>query len=360
MNKTLGIILSATLFLGCKNKVETIHPTTEDITESVYASGIIKSVNQYQAFATVNGIVKEIHVQEGDTVNEGTPILSLSNETSRLNKQNAELAAAYADLNTHQGKLNELKVNIDFARAKLQNDSLQYIRQQSLWKQQVGSQLELEQRQLAFQNSRTVYQSTLLKYDELQKQLRFASQQSRKNLQISQKVENDFIIKSEITGRVYSILKEKGEMVNTQTPLAIIGDARLFKLELQVDEYDIVKVQKGQHVLITLDSYKGEVFEAVVSKINPIMNERTKTFTVDADFTLTPPQLFPNLTVEANIVLQHKKNALTLPRYVVGDDGTVTRKNGEKITVRTGLKDYQKIEIISGINAEDELIVPTQ
>jgi hypothetical protein len=36
------------------------------------------------------------------------------------------------------------------------------------------------------------------------------------------------------------------------------------------------------------------------------------------------------------------------------------KKNGDKITVKTGLKDFQKIEIISGITADDELIKPTE
>lgn len=360
MNKALVIILLFVLFGNCKSNVEKIHATKEDITESVYASGMIKSINQYNAFASVNGLVEELFVEEGDTVNIGTPILSISNEASKLNKQNAELAVSYNDFNANRNKLNELRGTIDFARTKLLNDSLQYLRQQNLWKQQVGSQLELETRQLAFQNSRNAYQSALLKYDELQKQLQFASQQSKKNLQISKKQESDFTVRSEINGRVYSLLKEKGEMVSIQTPIAVLGDANMFKLELQVDEYDIVHIQKNQQVLITLDSYKGEVFEALVSKINPIMNERTKTFTIEAAFTKAPQELFPNLTVEANIVLQSKKNVLTLPRHVVSDDNTVTKSNGEKIKVQTGLKDYQKIEIIGGISADDELIVPAK
>jgi hypothetical protein len=88
------------------------------------------------------------------------------------------------------------------------------------------------------------------------------------------------------------------------------------------------------------------------------MNERTKTFTIEAEFRRAPPELFPNLTVEANIVLQRKHNILTLPRNMVTDDGMVTKSNGEKVAVKTGLKDYQKIEIVSGITAEDELMVP--
>jgi hypothetical protein len=45
---------------------------------------------------------------------------------------------------------------------------------------------------------------------------------------------------------------------------------------------------------------------------------------------------------------------------MVSDDRTVTKSNGEKVSVITGLKDYQKIEILSGISADDELIVPVK
>lgn len=84
------------LALGCSDsKVEKIKPTTEAISESVYASGIIKSKDQYLAFATVSGVIDSIFVSEGDTVKVGTPILSIANEAQRLNKENAQIAALY-------------------------------------------------------------------------------------------------------------------------------------------------------------------------------------------------------------------------------------------------------------------------
>jgi multidrug efflux pump subunit AcrA (membrane-fusion protein) len=60
-----------TVFLfvfSCKSKEEKIRPIEEKITESVYASGVVKSKNQYQAFAAVNGLVAEVFVTEGDLV----------------------------------------------------------------------------------------------------------------------------------------------------------------------------------------------------------------------------------------------------------------------------------------------------
>jgi len=356
MNKFSLLLLATLVLFACKSKVETTKPIVSNITESVYASGVIKAANQYQVFATVNGIINAIFVTEGDEVTKGTPLLSVVNEISKINTENARLAASYNDYATNKSKLYELKVNIDFAKNKWLVDSSLYNRQLTLWNQQVGSQVEIEQRKLAYENSRALYQSALLKYEELKRQLSFMSKQSKNNLQISLQQNQDFIVKSEADGKVYSILKENGEMVTPQMALAIVGSNNSFKLELQVDEYDIVRMKKGQLVLISLDSYKGEVFEAVIEKINPLMNERTKSFLVEAKFIKIPPVLYPNLTVEANVVIQTKNNVLTLPRSLVSDDGFVTTKSGDKVAVKMGLNDYERVEILSGITADDEII----
>lgn len=358
MKKILPLFALLISLSNCKNNKESIKPSIETISESVYASGSIKSKNQYQVYATVIGIVDNIFVTEGDSVNIGSPLLSISSDASKLKTENAKLAAEFSDVSQNTQKLNELKLAIDLAKLKLHNDSLLFIRQKSLWADKIGSQVELEQRELAYVNSKTSYESALLRFNDLNKQINFNSAQSRKNLSISQSMEDDFLIKSKIKGKVYSILKEEGEIVNTQTPVAIIGDEGEFILELQVDEYDIVKLKTGDKVYVTLDSYKGEVFEAVLSKINPLMNERSKTFSVEATFTSQPPVLYPNLTLEATILIQTKENVITIPRIYIFNDDLVLKSNGDTVKVVIGLKDFQKAEIISGITKEDELIIP--
>jgi multidrug resistance efflux pump len=51
----------------------------------------------------------------------------------------------------------------------------------------------------------------------------------------------------------------------------------------------MVRVALGQKVLVTMDSYKGEVFDAIVDKIYPIMDERSRTFMIEAHF-VRPPE----------------------------------------------------------------------
>ena len=105
--KTHIILLLTIMLLSCKSKVEKIKPMVEPITESIYASGIIKSKNQYNAYATVNGIIEYIYLHEGDKVHIGTPILSIANQTQELNRENAALNAKFSDFNANKGKLND-------------------------------------------------------------------------------------------------------------------------------------------------------------------------------------------------------------------------------------------------------------
>ncbi|MEP7128330.1 MAG: efflux RND transporter periplasmic adaptor subunit [Chitinophagales bacterium] len=359
MNKAILFIIMAGI-LSCKSKEEKIKPTIESITESIYASGTIKSKNQYQVFPTVSGIVEEVYVKEGDAVKKGTPLLIISGETQRLNKENAELAAQFSDYGANQGKLNEAGQLVDFSKSKMKNDSALYFRQLALWQQNIGTKVELEQRELNYENSKTAFYSSIEKYNELKRQLDFASAQSKKNLLISSKLQNDFTIKSEIDGVVYDLKISKGEIATMQTPLAVIGDAKQFILEMQVDENDILKIKNGLTVLVTLDSYNEKVFEAVITKIIPLMNERSKTFLVEAEFTKQPETLYPNITFEANIVVQTKDKAMLIPRNYLLNDSIAIKSNGEHTVVKTGIKDYQKIEILSGISAEDELIKPAE
>ena len=358
--KLIGSLLIIFFFISCGEEQEKVNPVEENITESVYASGIVKSSDQYQVFSPVNGIIQRIFVTEGDSIKKGGSILQVKNEQAQLNIEGAQLGVESASINANRDKLNELRANINFLKTKVQNDSILMERQRRLWDQQIGTRIELEQRELAYRNSIAAYDAAVSRYRDLQTQINLASEQSRNNLRMSKTVAGDFTIKSNMNGKVYSLFRNEGEMVNTQTPIAVIGGDGEFMLELQVDEYDIGKIVPGQKVLITMDSYKNEVFEAEVTRILPLMNERTRSFTVEAIFTKRPDALYPNLTTEANIILQTKEKAITIPRDYLINDSMVIMADGEKRKVVTGVMDFQKVEILSGLTTSDEIMKPVE
>jgi HlyD family secretion protein len=90
------------------------------------------------------------------------------------------------------------------------------------------------------------------------------------------------------------------------------------------------------------------------------MNLKTKTFLIEAEFIHPPSTLFPNVTLEANVLIRTKKNALLIPREFVDAESQVTLSNGERKKVQTGLKDFKFIEIVSGLGEQDEIIKPKE
>jgi RND family efflux transporter MFP subunit len=220
--------------------------------------------------------------------------------------------------------------------------------------------VELEQKELAYKSSKNGLSNAFIRYNDLKRQINFSAKQAQNNLALSSKSTSDFEIRSDIDGRVYSVLIEKGDLVGPQVPLAVLGSGDSFILEMQVDEYDIAKVNLNMRVLVTMDSYKGQVFEAKVTKINPLMNERSKTFKVEAEFTEAPKRIFPNTSFEANIVLESKKKVLTIPRTYLLKGDSVLLANGTKRKVKIGLRDFEFVEILSGLKPEDELVLETE
>lgn len=360
-NSTLFLFILATMVLwGCGKKREQTKPRLSEISESVYASARIKAVDQYTIFPSMNGTLKEVLVEAGDTVKENQDLFRLDDLTSKLNSENARLALQLAEENAQKGseKRNELKIAINLAREKYNLDADLLKKQKNLWAQGVGSKADLDQRELAAENSKSNLESAQSRLEQINTQLANDLQKARNNYQISQKQKGDFMIRSVHKGRVFDVLKKTGEVVSPQTPLAIIGDAGSFLIEMEVDQTDITRVQHGQLVTLTMDSYRNQVFEATVTKIYPIMDERSRTFKVEALFKQTPPALYPNLTAEANIIISQKAKSLTIPRNYLVDGKYVLVGKDEKKEVTTGLKDYQKVEILSGIDSSTVLFKP--
>lgn len=359
MSRFLFIALVVVCF-SCNRSPETIRPTTESITESVYASGTITTADQYQVFPAAAGVIQKVWVKEGDSVKKGTLLAVLVNDVAGYNQQSATLKATFDSRETNQGKLTDAQRVADMAYQKMKVDSALYTRQQNLWAEQIGTRVELEQRELAWKNAQTDYQLALQRIKDLQKQITFTDQLSQKNLQIASKMKGDYEVRSESEGVVFKWLKVAGEFANQQTPLGIIGNPQKYVLEMQVDESDIIHIKLGLPVAITMDSYKGRVFEASVTRILPMMNEKNKTFLVEAKFTKSPDQIFPNTSFEANIILNTKDNVLLIPRNYLLNDSTVLDKTGNQVRVVTGIKDFSRVEIVSGLKASDELIKPTE
>jgi HlyD family secretion protein len=351
--KTIAIVLVC--FYGCRSHERTF-PEITSITESVYASGTVKSESQYEVVSEINGILQAIHISEGDTVQIGDLLFTINNTSAQLETENAQLAIKLAE--EEKANLRNLERELALARENHLQDSLSYERQKNLWEQNIGTRNEVDQRRLAFMNSKTNYQNLLNGLSKRRTEVAINLQQARNRLSIAKEQQDNFQIRSKINGKVFQIIPNEGESVTAFSPIALLGHPERFIVELQVDEVDIVRILPKQEIFISMDSYRDTVFRAEVSRISPMMDERTGTFTVDGIFKNPPPRMFPNLTLEANILIEKKDSTLVIPRDYLLDDGYVMISPDERVQVKTGIMDFENVEIIEGISPMQYIYKP--
>ena len=351
--------LISLLLHSCSPTAEKIKPQLTSITESVYSSVAIQPDSMYAVYSAVNGILDRIYIEESDTVKIGDDLFDIVNNVPAVNIENARISMEQARSN-YEGsatRLNELQNEIEAAKLKFHDDSTKFDKQQRLWKQGIGTQNDLDNLELAVRlskNNMLILKNRLIrtKYD-LDAQLRTATN----NYQNSLNVNEDYTIRSKINGKVYEVIKNPGEQVSGQEPLAYVGSKDDFIIELLVDEVDIGRIELAQKLLVVLDVFGEEVFEATVSSISPKMDDRTQTFLVKGAFIEQPSPLYSGLTGEANIIISKREQVLTIPlNYLINKERVLT-EDGE-VTVKTGIQDLEMIEIISGIDTSTVLIKP--
>lgn len=357
--KTL-ILFFLFFITSCTDKKEQLKITTGKISESVYASGQIKAQNQYIVFSTVSGVLQKINIVPNQNVTINQALFEIQRDKAELSSENAKLVYQFSQDNSSfiKDKIAEMEIKVQLANEKLALDKSILDRNTRIKAYNILSEIDYEKVVLAYKSSKLGYETALKQLSQLKAQLKNEQIRNGINLKINQTAQNDFTIKSAFSGKVFDVLVKQGSLISPQTPLAVIGKSNSYLIELDVDENDMVKVAIGQKIVITMDSYKAQYFEAVVDKIYPIMNERSRTFKIEAHFLKPPKKLYPNLTAEANIVIKEKSNTITIPREYLIDSEYVLSENNEKHKVKIGLEDYQKVEIISGLNANDIILKP--
>lgn len=347
------------LLFSCSKGGEKITPIERNLTESVYSSVTIQPDSLYHAYAIVAGILDENFVEEGDLIKIDEPIVQIINNAPVLNSKNAKLSLDLAKEN-YSGSaaiLSGIKEEIEAATLKYKNDSINYFRQKNLWNQNIGSKAEFDAKKLNYKLSHNNLVLLRNKYNQTKNKLQTTVKQAQNNYQTAVISSKDFTIKSKINGKIYALYKEPGELINTMEPIAAIGSASSFVIEMLVDEVDIVKIVKGQEVLINLDAYNGKIFTARVSKIYPKKDERNQTFKVEATFVTSPSVLYPGLSGESNIIISKKENALTIPKtYLI--DGTNVQTEDGLTTITTGLENMEFVEVLSGLSKDNFIYKP--
>lgn len=174
------------------------------------------------------------------------------------------------------------------------------------------------------------------------------------------------VLRSPINGVITKRSVNAGEIVASSTAAFSMNSVSSLEIEANIPEVDIGKISLGNPVLLTLDAYPGQPFEAKIAYIDPAETiiDGVVNFRVKVSFATDDERLKSGLTANLTIETSRKENALALPQYAIveNDQGTFVRKEKsdkttEDVPVTLGIRTADGyVEILSGV-VENESVV---
>ncbi len=350
-----------------------------DLARAVVATGKIQPKTEVLVKSKASGIVKKIHADYGDYVREGQVLVELDKEElqAQVREAKASLIASEAAVESAEAAYERNKADAEgtdvpylksaaerakklFAdgliAASLQEDADKAYRM-SLNKQSVAMR------------SVAVTKAELSKAKAQVAQAQAALDRAQENLAYS-------TITSPMNGLVLSRDVQVGDAVSsilvmgaTATLVMTLGDVSDVYVLGKVGEADIAKVFVGQPARIAIESLRDTKFQGVVTKISPLGVEKENVTNFEVRVSIRNPngQLKANMSANAEIILEEKKNVMMVPdtaliydkdRHASIEIPDITQEKGrKKVPVQLGISNGVKTELVSGLKAGDKIIL---
>ncbi|MFS2067615.1 efflux RND transporter periplasmic adaptor subunit [Pseudomonas sp. CT11-2] len=350
-----------------RDRFATVQVARGDIESSVTALGTLQPRRYVDVGAQASGQIHKIHVEVGDVVKEGQLLVEIDPST-----QQAKLDAGRFSIDNLKAQLQEQRAQHDLARQK-------YQRQQNL---AAGGATRDEDVQTAQAELRT----TQARIDMFEAQIR----QAQASLRSDQAELGYTRIYAPMSGTVVALDAREGQTLNAQqqTPL-ILRIAKLSPMTVwaEVSEADIGHVKPGMSAWFTTLSGGNRRWSSTVRQILPIPPKpldqtsqgggspasssksgtaRVVLYTVLLDVDNADNALMAEMTAQVFFVSNQANNVLTAPVAALqggpqADSQTarVVAQNGsiEQRTVRTGISDRLKVQILDGLAEGDHLLI---
>jgi multidrug efflux pump subunit AcrA (membrane-fusion protein) len=360
--KRYFILLSITVFLLSCGQSNHVKPEYKDITELVFASGILEANDQYNLMAQTDGYLVKIYFNESDLVRKGQLLAVIDNSQNVLNAQSAEELYRMAEQNTKDDSpaLKQIEANIVAAEAKLKLDSEQAKRYKRLYETNSVSKYEYENALLTAVRSESELNALREQYNT-QKRVAQEQEVSQRFLKgINRVTENQNNVRAIVGGKIYRKDKHPGDFVSKGDVIAVVGDPSFIYARLNVDESNMSRIKQGQPVTIRLNTDKSKTYTAKIGEILPFFDSDIQSFTVKAWFRDSLDFRIAGTQLEANITVGEKKNVLVIPRSYMDYGNTVTLSDKKRVKVKTGIISNEWVEILDGIDKNTELILTNQ
>jgi HlyD family secretion protein len=342
----LGVFLMTIVYLYNKSKQKPVVYKTENpfytsIVRKTVATGSVVPRKEIEIKPVVSGIVEEVYIEAGKTVQKGQNIAKVRIIPDLVNLNNAE------------GRLDRAKIAFDDAKVN-------YDREEKLFHEGVVAQSEFQAIQVTYKNAKQ-------EVDAAEANLELIREGVNKK---SGKVTNT-LITSTIDGMILDIPIKVGSSVieannfNAGTTIATVADVRDMIFQGKVDETEVGKIKPGMGLLLSIGAIENDTFQATLKYISPkgVVENGAVQFEIKADVNLKKDQFIrAGYSANADIVLEKKDKVLAVREgdlLFEGDSTYVEVETSpqkfEKRLIKTGLSDGINIEVLSGITGKEKI-----
>jgi len=223
-----------------------------------------------------------------------------------------------------------------------------------------------------FENTAQLYELggvSKLTYETTESSFKVAEEQfksAQAAYQLAKSQLDNTVVRSPIDGIVAAVNASAGEMVSSAVPAVTIVDISSVTVDINVPETMVNKIKKGDDVDIIVSAVSGEALKGIIESISPTANAMTQSYPVSITIPNENEVLKGGMFAEVRLKADTAKDVLAVPlsavveerdkKYVYVADGDRARKR----EVQTGLASEESIQIISGLNENESVIVKGQ
>lgn len=294
------------LLAGRAQEVELAPVRIGQAVELVYATGFVEAQQPVSVSARLTAPVRQVLVEEAQTVVRGQPLILLDNEEQRHALQQAATQRRVA-------QQDEQRALALFAKG---------------WVTRAARDSAVA----AAQSARAAEESARARLDQM-------------------------IVRSGIDGIVLRQDVEPGDLASPGRVLMTLGDPSRIWITATIDERDVARVRASQQALMSSDAWPGRILHGHVREVTPGGDPEQRAFR--ARIVMDGAVALPlGLTLEVNIVTRRVQRALLAPASAI-EDGKVWIVRGNRVhakTVGTGIAGTTDVQILSGLSRGDMVV----
>jgi HlyD family secretion protein len=347
----------------------------DSLVDTIKVSSVYSTAMQKDIFSTADGVITELFVRNGDTVEKGDKLFHVESTSTEEEK-----AVAYAVYMKSLKTYNEAKQTKFTLQSSLEKERQKILDARSV-SDDKGHDIrlgddnpdtgrkytreEIDSKDSALISARYNFTAVEKKYLEAD-QIISSGYADFKSKKLAYDATKSIDIISPAFGKIVNLLKGQNDGVSisdTDKPVLVIANLDNPSLIVPINELYISRVEVGQETKVVFDAYKQQSFRGVIESVDTIGND-DGVISYDAKISLfdITSEIRPGMTAIVSIETLRKDNVLSIPSSAVGFDDEkayvyrLSTRKEEKVEVKLGVKGISDYEVISGLEEEDIIL----